>query len=235
MVIDYSIDHILNGSNELVEIEADWTIRAVGAGFRNGFGFSFDNLAPNAIASITGQDLRDGLVSVSANGTEQGQTDATVIAFDNVFNVMPIAGTSFINTVSGEATVAPVTISNKISFTTNQDQSLVGLPPYNAFIFANATRGREVHLADKAPSDLADMSLFATGSDATDAANEYYYKTSNGLPWAIDIAESFAYPVEYTPINEAYTNFSVWATSGGSLNTNWFTDESGNRDEVKIY
>ncbi len=235
MVIDYNIDHILNGDNEVVEIEADWTVRAIGAGFKNGFGFSFDNLAPNAIASITGQDLREGLISNAANGTEQGQSDATVIVFDNVKNVMPNPGTAFINTVRGQQTVAPVTITNKLSFTTSQDLSLIGLPPYNAFIFANATRGREIHLADKAPTDLADMSLFGTSSDATDAGNEYYYKTSNGLPWAINIAESFAYPVEYSPINEAYSNFSVWATSGGSLNTNWFTDEAGNRDLEKIY
>ena len=235
MVIDYNIDHIINGSNEVVEIEADWTIRAIGAGFRNGFGFSFDNLAPNSIASITGQNLNDGLVSTTSNGTEQGQSDATVIAFDNVFNVMPNAGTAFVNTVKSDASVAPVTLSNKITFSSSQDQSLVGLPPYNAFIFANATRGREIHLADKAPRDLADMSLFGTGSDATDAGSEYYYKTSNGLPWAINITESFAYPVEYTPINEAYSNFAVWATSGGSLNTNWFTDEAGNRSNEKIY
>ena len=234
MVIDYEIDHILNGNNEVVEIEADWTVRAIGAGFRNGFGYSFDNLAPNTIASITGQDLTDGLVTVGANGTEQGQTNATVIAFDNVFNVMPNAGT-FVNTVKGEATVSPVTLSNKISFTTSQNQSLVGLPPYNAFIFANATRGREIHLADKRPTDLANVALFGTDADATDAANEYSYKTANGLPWAINVAATFAYPVEYTPINEAYSNFSVWATSGGTINTNWFTDESGNRNNEKIY
>tara|TARA_R110001592_G_scaffold131477_2_gene345401 strand:- start:677 stop:2698 length:2022 start_codon:yes stop_codon:yes gene_type:complete len=235
MVIDYEIDHILNGNNEVVEIEADWTVRAIGAGFRNGFGYSFDNLAPNTIASITGQDLTDGLVTVGANGTEQGQTNATVIAFDNVFNVMPNAGTAFVNTVKGEATVSPVTLSNKISFTTSQNQSLVGLPPYNAFIFANATRGREIHLADKRPTDLANVALFGTDADATDAANEYSYKTANGLPWAINVAATFAYPVEYTPINEAYSNFSVWATSGGTINTNWFTDEAGNRNNEKIY
>jgi LruC domain-containing protein len=235
MVIDYEIDHILNGANEVVEIEADWTVRAVGAGFRNGFAYSFDQLAPNTISSITGQDLSAGLVSVAGNGTEQGQSNATVVAFDNVFNVMPNAGTAFINTVAGEATANPVTLSNKITFTSSQNQSLVGLPPYNAFIFANATRGREIHLSDKAPTDLADQSLFGTDADATDAGNEYYYKTANGLPWAINIAENFAYPTEYSPINEAYSLFSVWATSGGALNTNWFTDEAGNRNNAKIY
>lgn len=235
MVVDYEIDHILNGSNLLVEIEADWTVRAVGAGFRNGFGWSFDGVNPNVISSVSGQNLNDGLVTVSGNGTEASQTDAVVIAFDNVFNVMPNPGTQFINTIVGETYVSPQTVSNTVVFTTPQQQSTIGLPPYNPFIFTDATRGNEVHLANKMPSDLADLSKFGTMADATDLNAEYTYKTANGLPWAIHISESFDYPIEYTPINEAYLNFSAWATSGGTSNTGWFTDEIGNRNASKIY
>mgnify|MGYP003643838599 CR=1 FL=1 len=235
MVIDYEVDHILDGNNKLVSVEADWTVRAVGAGFKNGFGFEFENLASNAIRTVSGQDLQESLISLNGNGTEQGQTNATIIAFDNVFNVMPNQGTKFINTIKNEATVTPTTVSNVIDFKTPQVQANIGLPPYNAFIFANGTRGREIHLADKAPTDLADLNLFGTEADASDTGNEYYYKTANGLPWAINIAESFAYPVEYSPINDAYSYFSTWAVSGGSLNSNWFTDEAGNRKSQFIY
>jgi LruC domain-containing protein len=235
MVIDYDVDHILNSNNKLVSIEADWTVKAVGAGFKNGFGFEFTGLASNSISAISGQDLQDAIVSVSGNGTEQGQTNATVIAFDNVFNVMPNQGTKFINTIKNESAVAPVTVSNVIDFSSPQVQGNVGLPPYNAFIFANGNRGREIHLADKTPTDLADLSLFATQADATDAANEYYYKTANGLPWAINISASFAYPTEYSPVDNAYNFFATWAVSGGTLNSNWFTDEAGNRNTQFIY
>ncbi|MGB0979668.1 MAG: LruC domain-containing protein, partial [Croceimicrobium sp.] len=235
MVIDYEIDHILNGANLLVEVEADWTVRAVGAGFHNGFGWSFDGVNPNIISSVTGQDLSEGLITNASNGTESGQTDAVIIAFDDVFNVMPNPGTKFINTIPGETTVAPQTVSNKVTFTSPQQQANIGLPPYNAFIFTNATRGNEVHLANKMPSDLADNSRFGTEADATDVNAGYTYKTANGLPWAIHISESFDYPIEYTPINEAYLNFSSWATSGGAVNLDWFTDAIGNRDQSKIY
>lgn len=235
MVIDYEVDHILDGNNKLVSVEADWTVRAVGAGFKNGFGFEFENLSPNAISSITGQDLQEAIVNTNSNGTEQGQNNATVIAFDNVFNVMPNQGTRFINTIKNEATVNPVTLSNVINFSSPQVQANVGLPPYNAFIFVNGQRGREVHLADKAPTSLADLSLFGTDADASDAGSEYYYKTANGLPWAINIAESFAYPIEYSPVDDAYSYFATWAVSGGTLNTNWFTDEAGNRNSQFIY
>ncbi len=235
MVIDYEVDHILNGANKLVEIEADWTIRAVGASYRNGFGWSFDGLDPNAVASVSGSDLSAGLITNSANGTESGQSDATIIAFDNVFNLIQKSGNKFINTLPGESYISPETISTKVVFSSPQVQAQVGLPPYNAFIFADATRGREVHLSNQAPTDLADLSLLGTAGDASDPASEYYYKTENGLPWAIHIAESFDYPQEYVPVNEAYLNFAIWAVSGGSSNTNWFTDLPANRDLSKIY
>ncbi len=235
MVIDYEIDHILNGNNLLVEVEADWTIRAVGAGFNNGFGWAFDNVNPNLIQSVIGQNLNEGLINNASNGTESGQSDATVIAFDNVRNVIPNLGTKFMNTLPGETAITPVTVSNTVVFSSPQVQANIGLPPYNPFIFVDGNRAREVHLADKMPTDLANVADFGTGADATDLNSEYTYKTANGLPWAIHISESFDYPVEYTPINEAYYNFASWATSGGAAYTDWFTDAVGNRDLSKIY
>lgn len=235
MVVDYEIDHILNGANQLVEIEADWTVRAIGAGYENGFGFAFDGLSPSVISSVNGHNLTKNLISNTSTGVEAGQTDATIITFDNVFDVMPNPGTKFVNTVVGETTVAPVTVSQTIVFTTPQVQAQVGLPPYNPFIFVNGDRGREVHLADKMPTDLVDNSYFGIHGDATDLNSGYTYKTANGLPWAINISESFDYPIEYTPVNEAYLNFTNWAISGGSSNADWFTTAIGNRNEVKIY
>ncbi len=235
MVIDYEIDHILNGANRLVEIEADWTVRAVGAGYENGFGFSFDGLSPSVVNGVNGHNLTKNLITNANNGLEAGQSSATVITFDNVFDVMPNPGTAFINTVVGETYANPVTVSQLITFTSPQIQANVGLPPYNPFIFVNGDRGREVHLADKMPTDLVDQSYFGIHGDATDLNSGYTYKTSNGLPWAINISESFDYPVEYSPINEAYLKFTNWATSGGLTDTDWFTDEAGNRDLSKIY
>lgn len=235
MVIDYEIDHILNGANKLVEIEADWKVRAVGAGYENGFGYTFDGLNPNEIGLANGHNLTKNLVNNANNGVEAGQTSATIIAFDNVFDVMPNPGTKFINTVIGETKAAPVIVSQKIVFTQAQDQAKVGLPPYNPFIFVNGDRGREVHLADKLPSDLANPNYFGLHGDATNISNGYTYKTANGLPWAIDISESFQYPIEYIPVDAAYLNFTNWATSGGTLHRNWYTDAVGNRDPAKIY
>jgi LruC domain-containing protein len=235
MVIDYDIDHILNGNNQLVDIEADWTIKAVGAGFDNGFGVEFDGLSPNAIASVTGQSLQENIVSNNSNGVENNQSNATIIFFENVKNQIQSAGGSFINTVPSNPYTTPVILNTVISLNSPADLNDVGFPPYDSFIFVNGNRGREVHLPGQDPTDLADASLFNTSADATNPASDYYYKTENGLPWAIHIDESFDYPIEQTPINDAYNNFAPWATSGGTLNKDWFLDLPGHRDSSKIY
>jgi LruC domain-containing protein len=235
MVIDYEIDHVLNGSNLLVDIEADWKIKAVGAGFQNGFGVEFDNLLPNDISNISGLDLQEGIATLNSNKTESNQSNATVIFFENVYNHIQSSGGEFINTVKDNPYTTPVTLSSVISFNSPISQDLVGFPPYDAFIFADGDRAKEIHLPSQTPTDLADSSLFHTSADATDPSTNYYYKTENGLPWAIDIPETFDYPVELSPINEAYLNFSVWASSGGSLNRDWYLNASNNRNSSKIY
>ncbi len=235
LVLDYEIDHILNGNNLVVDIEADWTIKAVGAGFKNGFGFEFDGLSPNNIASVTGQSLQENIITTNANGTEASQGNASIIVFDNVFNEIQSAGGKFINTVQANPYTTPVTLSNVINFTNPIEQNNIGLPPYDAFIFVNGERGKEVHLPGHTPTDLAENEWFSTSADATDFSSNYYYKTSNGLPWAINISQPFDYPTELSAINEAYVNFATWATSGGTLNEDWYLNLSNNRNNSKIF
>jgi LruC domain-containing protein len=235
LVIDYEVDHILDGNNLLVDIEADWTIKAVGAGFRNGFGIELDGLSSNDIASISGQDLQEGIVSNNGNGTEASQSSASIIIFDNVLNQIQSAGGEFINTVPSNPYTTPVTLSTVINLSNPMSQDIVGLPPYDPFIFVNGNRGKEIHLPGQDPTDLADVNWFNTSADATNPSSNYYYKTANGLPWAINVSESFEYPIESTPINRAYLDFAIWASSGGSVKKDWYLDLSSNRATDKIY
>ena len=229
MVIDYEIDHILNGSNLLVDIEAEWTVKALFASFDNGFGIQLNNLASNDVNSVSGVNINNGIISQNGNGTEANQENATVIIFDSAFDVVQASGSLFPHT-------SPTTsISTTINFDNPVSQSVTGYPPYNPFIFVNGDRSKEVHLPGRVPTDLADLSFFGTSSDASNFDNGYYYKTFNGLPWAINIPESFDFPEAGIPINEAYYNFALWAISGGNSNQDWYRDLPGNRNESKIY
>jgi LruC domain-containing protein len=229
LVIDYEVDHILNGNNLLVEIECDWTIKAAIAGYSNGFGVQLNELPTNAVASITGSHLTESIVTLNGNGTEANQQNTTMVVFDNIFSAVAASGSSYPHT-------SPVTtISNTVTMSNPISQSIVGFPPYNAFIFANGDREVEIHLSGHEPTNLANEQLFGTFADATNFETNYLYKTSNGLPWAIHISEPFDFPKEGIPIHDAYLNFAIWATSGGTSNTDWHLNIPGNRNESLIY
>ena len=237
MVIDYVFNQITNGQNKVVSINAALTLRAMGAGYRNGFGFQLP-VQPNQVASVTGSHLTDGYITLNSNGTEAGQSKATVIVFDNGYTVLekpasdPYVG---VNTSAGSVYVPPVTINISIEFTNPVNLAVLGTPPYNAFLIANKTRGREIHLIKQPPTDLADPSYFGTGDDRTVPASGNYYSTENHLPWAFDIIDQFSYPYEKKAIINGYLKFAPWSASSGAVNYDWFLPKPGYRNNNNIY
>lgn len=235
MVIDYAINQVTNGDNEVVEIFASFTLRAMGASFKNGFGIELP-ISPNDVEAVTGQNLQMDIINLNANGTEAGQTNAVIIVFDNGYRILSYPGSGIgVNTDEGAPSVDPVTIDLVISLVEPKPINIVGIPSYNPFIFTNQDRTTEVHLADKSPTDLADMSKFGTFSDDSDPENGRYYKTGDNLPWAIHVIEAFDYPKEKASVTTGYVNFGAWAETAGQLHTSWYKDEPGNRTEEFIY
>lgn len=235
MVIDYNINQITNGNNQVVEIKTNFTLRAIGASFKNGFGFQLP-LLPQDIQSITGQNLTDGIVTLNANKTEAGQSSAVIMVFDNGFKILPPpGGGTGVNTVPTATYVEPQTITLNIILTAPKSLSQIGLPPYNPFIFTNQIRGQEIHLADKQPTDLADYSLFGTFHDNSIPAQNRYYKTSNNLPWAIHIVDSFTYPIEKVQVTQGHLFMATWAESAGQSFNDWHKDLGGYRNTNNLY
>ncbi len=237
LVIDYQFDITTNVSNYVESIEATFVIRAVGAYFQNGFGFQLASAIDPADLTVTGTQLTESFINLDGNGTESGQTTPTIIVFDNAFGQMTHPGGGIgINTEESAPYVNPDTIVINIEFVHDTyTYTQLDISNFNPFIFVDKERGREVHLSDYPPTALADQSLFGTLDDDTDPGSGKYYKTINNLPWAINIYESFEYPIEKQQIVWAYLKFAVWATSGGTSFDDWYKDLSGYRDDSKIY
>lgn len=246
VVVNYRIETALNSSNNVVELTARFTLRASGASFRNGFGFQLDGIAPNKIISVTGNSVSSGSIyNFAANGLESGQNYATCIVFDNFYNVMQWPGEGIgINTDPISPLVPNVTLNVKMIFIDENNVPAPGgtvsnlqLTPdvFNFFIVSNQERGREIHLADRVPTSLANTSLFGTLQDDTNPGTGKYYKTDNNLPWGINILQGFDYPIEKAEINDAYLHFIEWAASSGNAYPEWFTDAPGNRNNSLIY
>lgn len=235
-VIDYNFNQITNGDNKIVEIEGTFILRAHGAFFHNGFGFEIP-VANNLVESVTGEmSITGNIVNLDSRNLEAGQTNAVIIVWDDAYDVLPQMGPGVgVNTETDKAFVTPDTLSLKIVFTQPINMADVGHPPYNPFIFVNQQRGVEVHLPDMAPTDLVDNTLFGTDADDSKPAEGRYYKTLKNLPWAINIIESFEYPVEKVDVTAAYLKFAEWAESDGQLSYDWWKDKSGYRNSENIY
>jgi len=236
MVIDYNFNQVTNAANQVVQIITSLTVKAIGASYRNGFGIQLP-ITPDLVASITGTDIRKSIISRNPNGTEAGQSKTTVIMFDDAFNLLPHPGGKEVgvNTTIGATYVTPKTIEITINLISPVSLSLIGTPPYNPFIFIDQNRGREAHLIDHLPTDLADKSLFGSAQDASDPSLGKYYVTTPGQPFAIDIAGQFDHPVEKAMVTKAHLRFFSWGQSGGTQYFDWYKDLTGYRNSSYIY
>lgn len=233
LVVDYYFTEVLNASNEVVELKADFVLKATGASYENGFGFEL-GIAPDQVSSITGSQIFGSVVSLAENGTELNQAKAVCMVFDNVYNIVSRPQGFYVNTQLEAPYVTPDTVNIVIAFTEPQLSVSLGEPPYNPFIFVNQDRSREVHLAEHPPTSIAAGSeYFGSGDDNSEGSG--YYKTINNLPWALDIVETLTYPLEKVTIDEAHNYFIGWAETSGSNYADWFKDKPGYRAPENLY
>ncbi len=230
LVVNTQYQIVKNAENKVVEVFGKFHIAAVGAGLNNGFGIEFD-VPTSAIASATGTQIVGSAVTIASNGMEQGPLNkAVLIVYDAINDYL---GTSMVNTVPGGNTMEIDTITVHMVFAT--PQAGIGTPPYNPFLFIDQERGKEIHLIDHEPTELVDPSYFGQEADDSNPAIGRYYVTSTNLPWAIEVPDSFEWPVEKVDILSAYLKFAEWAQSSGTVYTDWYLDLSGYRNQDNIY
>lgn len=236
MVIGYKYKYITNGQNAVTELEADYIIKAVGASYINGFGVEFP-FASSLISNVTGQRLISNYIKRNANGTEQNQTKAVIIPFDDYNALIKRPGGFYINTENSANApkVTSETAHITIAFNNPIPAAVFGTPPFNPFLISNKRRGYEVHLPGQTPTNLAASNLFNTLQDNSQPSIGLYYKSKDSWPWALHFMESFDYPSEGNAINKAYTHFLEWAKTGGSAYPDWYLNTGNNRNNQFIY
>jgi LruC domain-containing protein len=245
LIIDY--DFVINkNSQEVVQnMTATFVVKAFGASYHNGFGFTLPAVSPNDIVSVSGTDVVNNTVfTIAGNGLEAGQSKATVIVFDDARRVMPqtTAGIG-VNTQLAYAYIEPVTVVVNIVFANNAiTYSELNIGTFNPFIIVNTTindapgvRGLEVHLPNYEPSDLFDESYIGQLDDDSSISDGRYFVTAQNHPWAINIANGFDWVIEFQDITGAYNMFAEWAQSGGINYPDWYLDNNGYRNDNLIY
>ncbi len=211
--IDYSIAKIFNSSNQIVAIDFDYVVTADGAGFVNSMAFEIEGLNPNNVASTTGQILDRGVFNLAANGTELEQEHAIIPLFDDH------------SIIVNQENKVSLLLVNPISNTS------LDFAPFNPFLVANGEREKEIHLANYKPTSLGNSQPEVLGNNADTDGD---YTTENGLPWAINVVESFPLLLEKEPINSGYLFFEEWGLSGGNNRKDWYKDFPNYRNRAKL-
>lgn len=237
LVMDYQFEIISNLNNNIEQVNATFVIKAIGATLHNGFGFQLSEAIDPDDLTITGYELTSDYITLSSNGTEAGQSKPTIIVYDDSFDQLLHPGSGLgINTTPDAPYVTPVTLTVNITFAPDKySYNTLDISNFNPFLIVNQTRGIEIHLPNYPPTDLVDPNYFGTVADNSIPSSGRYYLSSSNLPWAINIYESFDYPIEKADILQAHLKFGQWAESSGTLYSDWFKNLPGYRNEGLIY
>ena len=230
LVLDFQYRIVTNADNKIVDVVTKAHVKAAGASLNNGFGISFPT-APENCGNVSGFLHEGGYLDINAEGYENGHTENTVVILYDAINT--IYNGSFFNTVPGQNYINTDTITVTTYF--DNPQMEMGQEPYNPFLIIGQQRGMEVHLTDKEPTELVDMTRFGSEDDASDENSGSWYVTDNNLPWAVEIPVSFDYPIENADIVSTHLKFEEWAESSGAVYNDWYLDEPGYRNQDNIY
>ena len=230
LVMNFNYKIVTNAQNKVVDLIAKFKIKAAGASYDNGFGLAL-NTSPSNIERVTGCIKVGNAVKMDPKGFESGHTLNTVIIPVDAVNTL--LGGAIINTVHGGYTVQTEVQTVTVNLST--PQASIGTPPYNPFIFVNQDRGKEVHLKDHPPTELANPVYFGSEDDGSDPALGHYYRSKTNLPWAMEVPIDFEYPIEKADIVQTYLHFAAWAQSSGAQYPDWYMNKPGYRNASNIY
>jgi len=235
LVLGYRFTILTDASDNVVKVLGKFTGRANGALQLNGFAFQLPDATFNtANVTVTGYGLHTpSMITLDANGFEMGQSKPTVIVFEDNYDYMG----GYVNTQLGKPYVTPFELN--VDMTVNSGTYTAAdfsIATWNPFLIINLTRGYELHLKNRPPTDLVNPAYFGLADDASNPLTSQYYVTKTFIPWALDFPVYFDYATEMANFTEAYLHFQAWAESNGALFTDWYTNTgAGYRNNTIIY
>jgi LruC domain-containing protein len=219
LIMESRYNAVTNANNIVVQVIGNFTLVATGGSAKNGFGIQFP--IPGAMVD----SLQGGVL-------EAGQDKAVIVLFTNMRSEMVNW-----NTKPGEPQSPKKSYTIRFNLINGPLLSVFGTE-YNPFMFNYVgTSRREVHFTGKAPTTLADASLFGTKDDDTNLAAGRYYISKSGIPFSLNLPGiGLNYSVEYKGLSSTYLHFTDWVVSGGTLFIDWYSNTgAGYRNNALIY
>lgn len=247
LVSTYDSTVYVNDANNVEQIIISGTIIASGASYHNGFAIHFPGIAT--------ADVSNSLSSLTVNGSaashdmiESASTYLSVVISPDVEEaITKLSGCSFYRTESDAGCTQSIQYSFEahINITGTVPYTSMPVTPFDPYIFGVSTHyhgddfsvapsnALEIHLKNKAPTNLFNTDYFGLGDDRSSAASGVYFLTDTGLPWAIAVSASWVHPYEFKDISEAYPDFINFVITAGGENGDWYL--SGKANSALIY
>lgn len=208
IVISTKIEYATDAYGSYVSADFEVSLDACGSSHASGLGVNFLDAFQTTMSS-------DVINQVSGDAIQDPNVTNGIIVYTNHFDEQ---STYYTNT-SSDKVGTPEVFNFSVTF--NQSK-VIGFSSYYAdlYYFRNDDRGHEIHMAGMPPTSAADNTLFGTYDDDPNKN----YKTTNNLPWGIEVITSnknFKHPKEKIQITNAYGQFGQWANSNGNQNQNW--------------
>ncbi|MDP8220816.1 MAG: LruC domain-containing protein [Candidatus Stygibacter frigidus] len=227
MVLDYRYKMVTNANDEVKDVNMEFSLRAAGAFYNNGFSIQL----PFEFSNLDSLGSSDNITPAYVQDNEYSILDF----FNSTSSITGMPAGTIYNTEPDQPYYDSVDFSAKIILTDAQD--LEGLDfsfPFNPFIRIRGVYGHEIHLMNYPPTSRHNTDFMTDDDDSNSAEGEYYVSPAN-LPWAMNLVESWSYPIERSSITEAYLDFADWAESGGESYQDWYIYSEDRVDPDKIY
>ncbi len=178
------------------------------------------------LLDVSADEVESANITIAGNSyskqPETNQTNAVISLWGNskVFTNTGQSGKcSHFNTNKACQYFEPVPFTFDVRFT-NSRLSLHH-SDLDFFIYRTGNRTIEIHLPGYAPTDWFNTARFGRQDDTSDPSLDRFFKTSDNLPWAIQISDDWAYPREYIDVLWAYPDFETWVESSGQQALDW--------------
>ena len=234
MVLNHNYIGYKDENGNISDIIFNYDLKAISAQMNNSFGVMIPGIAPGNVQIVTNttpEGINNNSNPSRSYEVEEGHTnDVVVKVFDGAATIM--GGIVVNNTGDGAITRN----AEKFSFTVRFKQP-ISIGTFNSispFIIPNGKRNVETHLANRRPSVKINTAKYGTEDDNTSTGAGRYFLSNTrnslgNLTWAVEVPSEIPYTKSGKSMTRAFPKFADWATSGGVLSPNWYTNESGNR------
>lgn len=223
-VVAYNQTLRYDASGLLTGLRIELSIMAVGARFQNGLALRLPGTPKGSVTGLTFTTAN--VVNIAAGDVrlDPAEAEATLILTDDLHALFGVDSTrEWVNTDPNLPRHPYVDMV--IDFTLSPGHNLSAADaPFDLFLF-DRTRGAEVHRPRYQGTASIDPALFNTKDDGTTAVRAFV--TTQGVPFALELPELAAYPVEGAAIDQLYPSVVGFGASAGASYADYYRNPVG--------